>query len=146
VKQKIVFGPLEEKHIAAVLDLEKRSIQYFWDYSQYLGHIRHGGVVFTAVCADTLYGYITALKCADQWEIYKIAVAQEQRNCGVGRKLLDYFLHYYKILEKGEPVYLETAVSNTARFFYEKQGFAYAGRRKKYYPDGEDCILYVRQH
>ena len=88
------------------------------------------------------YGGITV--AADTADIGNIAVAENYRNGGIGTALLQKLCAMAK--EKGaEKVFLEVRVSNSeAMRLYLKNGFKGAYARTRYYPDGEDCLVMVK--
>ncbi len=66
------------------------------------------------------------------------------RRRGVASFLMDEVLAFAE-RERVEEIYLEVRVSNRpARVFYEGLGFREAGRRARYYLDGEDALVMVR--
>ncbi len=88
------------------------------------------------------YGGITV--AADSADIGNIAVAENYRNGGIGTALLKKLCETAK--ERGaDKVYLEVRVSNSdAMGLYLKNGFKGAYARTRYYPDGEDCLVMVK--
>lgn len=98
------------------------------------------------VCEDegeiTGYGGVTV--AADSADIGNIAVAENYRGGGIGTALLEKLCAVAK--QKGaEKVFLEVRVSNLpAMRMYLKCGFRGAYARTRYYPDGEDCLVMVK--
>ena len=88
------------------------------------------------------YGGITV--AVDSADIGNIAVSENYRGGGIGTAILQKLCE--KAKEKGaEKVFLEVRVSNTAAMkLYLKCGFAGAYARTRYYPDGEDCLVMVK--
>ena len=88
------------------------------------------------------YGGITV--AADSADIGNIAIAENYRGGGIATALLQ------KLCEKAkeggaEKVFLEVRVSNSAAMkLYLKCGFKGAYARTRYYPDGEDCLVMVK--
>ena len=89
------------------------------------------------------YGGITV--AADTADIDNIAVTEPYRNSGVGTKVLNYLCDLAK--SKGvKKVFLEVRVSNVpAMSMYLKNGFRGAYARTRYYTDGEDCLVMVKE-
>jgi ribosomal-protein-alanine N-acetyltransferase len=75
-------------------------------------------------------------------ELLRVGVAPEVRRRGCGRRLLAASLD--RLRAGGRPVcHLEVRAGNgAARALYESLGFRLAGRRRGYYPDGEDAVRY----
>lgn len=95
---------------------------------------------------ERIVGVLCGRVMADEAEILKISVAESARRQGVGRKLLDFVLKFYR--DKGaKNCFLELRASNTAaRNLYEKEGFSIVGTRKKYYSKPvEDAIIMQRK-
>lgn len=88
------------------------------------------------------YGGITV--AADSADIGNIAVAENYRGGGIGSSILQKLIELAK--KKGvQKVFLEVRVSNSAALgLYLKCGFVGAYARTRYYPDGEDCLVMVK--
>lgn len=89
------------------------------------------------------YGGITV--AADNADIDNVAVTEEYRNGGVGTALIAELLKAAK--ERGvKKVFLEVRVSNyVAMELYLRNGFKGAYARTRYYSDGEDCLVMVKE-
>lgn len=89
------------------------------------------------------YGGVTV--AADSADIDNIAVTEPFRHSGVGTAVLTELCKIAK--EKGaEKVFLEVRVSNSpAMSLYLKSGFKGAYARTRYYSDGEDCLVMVKE-
>lgn len=101
-----------------------------------------GAVAFVARGADgAVAGFIAGQRVLDELHVLWLAVAPAWRRRGVAGALLAAAL--------GDPparsVLLEVRASNEdARHFYRALGFDEVGRRRGYYPDGEDALLLTR--
>jgi ribosomal-protein-alanine N-acetyltransferase len=98
-------------------------------------------------CADVpgrgaLVGFVVAVVVADEAELETIAVVEAEQRRGVGRKLLRALVEELRTQRVGD-LNLEVRASNERAIrFYCAEGFAEAGRRKRYYTDPEeDAIL-----
>ena len=89
------------------------------------------------------YGGITV--AADTADIDNVAVTESFRRGGAGTAVLTELCRIAK--EKGaEKVFLEVRVSNSpAMSLYLKNGFKGAYARTRYYPDGEDCLVMMKE-
>ncbi|MDE6586365.1 MAG: ribosomal protein S18-alanine N-acetyltransferase [Clostridia bacterium] len=89
------------------------------------------------------YGGITV--ACDTADIANVAVTEPYRHSGVGTSIIHELCRIAK--EKGaEKVFLEVRVSNSAAMeLYLKSGFKGAYARTRYYPDGEDCLVMVKE-
>jgi [ribosomal protein S18]-alanine N-acetyltransferase len=89
-------------------------------------------------------GYVFCAFAAGELHVNKIAVAGPHRRRGVATLLMDEVLGF-AVRERVEEIYLEVRVSNRpARAFYAGLGFREAGHRSRYYLDGEDALVLVR--
>ena len=89
------------------------------------------------------YGGITV--AADTADIDNIAVTEPFRNSGVATAILKSLCEV--ACQCGvKKVFLEVRVSNTpAMMLYLKNGFKGAYARTRYYSDGEDCLVMVKE-
>lgn len=89
------------------------------------------------------YGGITIAE--DSADIDNVAVDEEFRKNGVGSKIIAELLRIAK--KKGvKKVFLEVRVSNAvAMGLYLKSGFKGTYSRTRYYSDGEDCLVMVKE-
>ncbi len=89
-------------------------------------------------------GYVFCAFAAGELHVNKIAVSERHRRRGVASLLMDEVLAFAS--RTGiEEIYLEVRVSNRpARAFYAGLDFREAGRRNRYYLDGEDALVLVR--
>lgn len=89
-------------------------------------------------------GYAILLTVADEGTLMDIAVANEYRGYGVGKKLLTEAIQYFKDSKMAE-VWLEVRASNqVAVSLYEITGFEHIEVRKNYYPTAtgkEDAFI-----
>jgi ribosomal-protein-alanine N-acetyltransferase len=91
-----------------------------------------------------LAGYVFCAFAAGELHVNKIAVGEEHRRRGVASLLMDEVLRFSE-RARVEEIYLEVRVSNrSARAFYAGLLFKEAGRRSRYYLDGEDALVLVR--
>ena len=100
----------------------------------------------SVLCEDggEIAGYGGVTVAADSADIGNIAVAENYRGGGIGTALVQKLCE--KAKAKGaEKVFLEVRVSNAAAMrLYLKCGFIGAYARTRYYPDGEDCLVMVK--
>lgn len=89
------------------------------------------------------YGGITL--AADTADIDNVAVTEAYRKSGVGTAIIAELVKLAR--EKGaQKVFLEVRVSNSvAMELYLKSGFKGAYARTRYYSDGEDCLVMVKE-
>ncbi len=89
--------------------------------------------------ASTVIGFLAAQRVDLELEILWLAVAASSRRSGVGSRLLA------TASGGARNCLLEVRSNNLdAKRFYEALGFRETGRRKGYYPSGEDAVLLNR--
>ena len=102
---------------------------------------------YGVVCEDCgeIEGYGGITIAADSADIDNIAVTEPYRHSGVASAVIAELCAYAK--GKGvEKVFLEVRVSNSAAMsLYLKNGFKGAYARTRYYSDGEDCLVMVKE-
>lgn len=93
----------------------------------------------------TVVGYGGMTVTLDEAEIELVAVSEMFRRCGRGGQILSDLLSIAR--EHGvKKVFLEVRVSNAAaQLLYLKNGFHGLYCRTRYYPDGEDAVVMVRE-
>lgn len=100
-------------------------------------------IVAKAVADETIVGYLILLtrKNSATVRLYSLAVLQEARKSGVGRRLLAWGETF--VADNGFAVLrLEQRMSNIpALIFYLTAGYSLYGRRADYYTDGSPALL-----
>ena len=94
-----------------------------------------------------LVGYSLLLfrRNSRQARIYSLAVADDMRGRGIGRRLLEN-AEQLAHARGCNRVQLEVSSSNQAGLdLYHSQGYALSGRRPGYYEDGGDALVLVKQ-
>jgi len=129
-----------------VAELERLSFPVPWKREYFEAEVgaphRYNRV---AVAEDgCLAGYVFCAWAGGELHVNKIAVAAPFRRRGIATLLMIDVLAFAGRV-RAEEIYLEVRVSNApARKFYRGLGFVEAGRRSRYYLDGEDALVMVR--
>lgn len=93
---------------------------------------------------DPAAGFILGRVAADEAELLTLAVLPERRRDGIGRTLL----RHWQSLARDQgaaTLFLEVEAGNTsATTLYVAEGFHQTGRRRAYYPNGADALLFAR--
>lgn len=110
------------------------------DLATRLGRADH--LLLVADRGDEVVGYALFQRAAGEAELQRIAVPAGARGQGLGGRLLAEGLR--RLRRAGDSAcFLEVRASNlAARRLYERAGFTLVGRRRSYYADGEDALLY----
>ena len=92
-----------------------------------------------------IIGYGCTCTTLEDCDLENVLVAEEYRHSGVGRAILNALLENAK--ERGaDKVFLEVRVSNSAAMrLYLSCGFKGVHARTRYYSDGEDCLVMVKE-
>ncbi len=93
---------------------------------------------------STLVGLIFWKLALDEAELLYIFVPEDFRGKGLAHQLLNYSID--QLATQGcKSIYLEVRPSNDSAIkLYLKNGFLEISRRKRYYADGEDCLVMMK--
>lgn len=100
---------------------------------------------FVAEENGEVIGFITVDESADATcDIESVYTVKERRNKGVGTALIE---NVVKKAKNGgfDKIFLEVNAQNPAFALYLKLGFIKVSVRKKYYSDGNDAIVMVKE-
>jgi len=94
---------------------------------------------------DEVVGYAFFSIGGDDCDLDKIAVLESYRGNGIGKKLLEKLIAEAK--KRGlNKMFLEVGVKNNiAQLLYLSHGFKGLYCRPRYYPDGEDAIVMIKE-
>lgn len=113
-----------------------------WDAATWRTLLAQPGV-FGLIAAEG--GAILAQVAADEAEILTLAVHPWARRQGLGRALLAAAEQAAATAGAGT-MFLEVASGNVAaRGLYAAAGYVEIGRRRRYYPDGDDALVLQRR-
>ncbi|MDE7330347.1 MAG: ribosomal protein S18-alanine N-acetyltransferase [Clostridia bacterium] len=137
----------EYKDILRISEIEAECFpQEPWSFQMLASSF--GTETFTGVLAEDggeIIGYGGVTVAADTADVENVAVTEPFRRSGVGTAIIRELCRVAK--EKGaEKLFLEVRVSNSvAMGLYLKNGFKGSYARARYYPDGEDCLVMVKE-
>jgi ribosomal-protein-alanine N-acetyltransferase len=130
-----------------IAEIEKSCFNDPWSKESFENDIQNNrnSVYFIAELYKKVIGFIVLWNVLDEGHILNIAVLEEYRNKGIGKKLLDTIFKSLKTAGITD-YYLEVRKSNiSARSFYTKNGFTDKGFRKDYYKNPtEDAIIMIK--
>lgn len=141
----IEYRPLKNTDLPAVQRIEKESFPDPWtEYmfaGAFLSEFFYGVGAFDE---GTLVGFILSTIVFEDVETDDLAVLPAYRKQGIGKTLLSEVEK--KALQQGaERSFLEVRVSNIpALALYKSSGYQVIRRREKYYPDGEDAFVMMK--
>ena len=149
-QQAVSITNMTEHDLLEVVEIEETSGLSRWGWSAYYAELQGKNSRLMLVArvnsglSSKLAGYIVARLGADELHINNVAVREEFRRAGIGRRLLN------KILEEGKrsgvsAAFLELRAGNDAALaLYEKCGFRVTARRQRYYSDPlEDALVMI---
>lgn len=140
--------------LGALVDLEARAFPDPWSPAMLAGELGNAHAfqllafpprapgAAEAVEETAPVGYAAFRAVGGEAELLRLAVVPEARRHGVGRALLEHGLA--RLAAEGVAAcFLEVRETNLPAIrLYEGLGFAAAGRRRGYYPDGTDARIY----
>lgn len=137
--------PMTLKDLDQVMAIEQTSFTSPWKRSFFEYDInRKDAQCFVAKEKDKVIGYVDAWFISDEVHLANIAVDKDFRRQGVASKLLSKIIEIAQ-QKNCQKILLEVRLSNViAQKFYEKFGFKKVYQRPKYYPDGEDALIYEK--
>ena len=137
---------MEERDLAAVLEIERQSFPNPWHESTFRGEIQHRPISFPLVVVHNtlgrVIGYVIFWVIGEDVQINNIALHPDFRGMGIGERVLRYVIEEVR-LRGARLITLEVRPSNTAALsLYKKLGFKMMGIRKGYYTmPPEDAIV-----
>lgn len=134
----------ERADLIDVFRIEKASFSEPWPYAAFERFLGQPGFL-VATRGTSVLGYavsdVTPNHGRDIGHLKDLAVRPDDRNCGVGRRLVERSLA--RMTAAGATVAkLEVRESNDpAQALYRRTGFEVTDRLPRYYQDGEDALL-----
>jgi len=144
-----VIRRMQYRDVKQVAALEAATFPRPWSEDSFRREVEENKVARYLVLEQDgrILGYAGAWVVLDECHITNIAVAEEIRGQGYGRRLMESLMQYVSSLGAAWAD-LEVRVSNIrAQKLYQSLGFVSIGKRKRYYEDnGEDAYLMVCEH
>ncbi len=141
----MTFRELKKQDIELMLAIQKAHFPDGWNREQLLSGFNDN--LLSAICLDVdkkVVGFISYSLTVDVADIEGVVVRSEERKKGYGKLLLQHLLSTLKGV--AEKVFLEVRESNVpAIALYKSCGFSEISVRKKYYSDGENALVLVKE-
>jgi [ribosomal protein S18]-alanine N-acetyltransferase len=138
--------PATAADLAAILAVERSCYAQPWSEAQFRGEFAnpHGRIDLLTLDGELAGFHCWWLLCGEL-HVLNLATAPRFRRRGVAARLLAAALD--EAAGRGlERALLEVRAGNAAAIaLYRRFGFRESGRRARYYPDGEDALLMVRE-
>lgn len=141
----MTFAFLTTKDIDQIVCLQQSCFPDGWDKQMFLDGFNSGNLFgITAKQGESLCGFITYSANCDFAEINDILVSPDYRKQGLGKQLLQ--MAENQIQSQTKKIFLEVRESNfPAINLYKSQGFTQNSIRKKYYQDGENALVMLKE-
>ncbi|MEM2178692.1 MAG: ribosomal protein S18-alanine N-acetyltransferase [Candidatus Methanomethylicaceae archaeon] len=141
-EEKIKICKCSFKDLRKVYEIELESFDNPYPFPIFVGYlIKYSDGFLIAKINDHIVGYIIGIIEKNIGTIVSIAVKKDYRKKGIGKKLLDSIIEYFKS-RNVSLVNLQVRIDNyEAISFYEKNGFKKIKVLKNYYSDGCDAFL-----
>ena len=148
-ESEILIRRMRLEDVDAVTEIERATFARPWSRESFRQEMERNKAAryLVALRDGRIVGYAGAWIILDESHITNIAVAEEERGKGIGRRLTEALMQYISNLGAAYAT-LEVRVSNErAQHLYKSLGFVSVGKRKRYYEDnGEDAYLMVCEH
>ena len=146
-----MYSPVECRRavfddIEAIVRLENLCFDRPWSKESITNELQSRfGRFFVAEKDGQIAAYIGSRLVMGECEIFNIATDPEFQGQGIGSQLMEFFIN--TISEEGAGAFsLDVRPTNgPALALYQKYGFREEGRRKKYYTNGEDALIFWRK-
>lgn len=142
---EIIIKKAERQDVPEIAEIERKSIPEPWSEAAFAAALSDEKAITLAAFSDSvLCGFITGVHLLDTADIYSVAVSEEYREKGVGKRLLEEF--FAALPDEVNTVNLEVRESNIPAIkLYEKTGFERVGLRKDFYREPrENAVLMTK--
>jgi len=139
---KTLIEGMTEKDLPSVVEIERRSFPAPWTEDQFRGELdKSYSRFFIAESEGQIVGYAGVWLVGEEAQLINMAVKEDARRQGVGRRLLAH-LHHWSRSAGATHMSLEVREGNqAARRLYEKEGFVHRGQRPRFYEGKETAFL-----
>lgn len=145
VTMEFEIKPLTEADLPRVIAIEDACYPDPWSETHFRQELQQvHAQVDLCWAGSELAGYLCYWLIAGEMQILNVATAPSFQRRGVARRLMD---HAFEVCRaRGlDRAYLEVRVGNRPAIeLYRGFGFVEDGTRKRYYSDGEDALLMVK--
>ena len=141
--RSLVVRKMRVADLPRVMEIELETFTMPWSEATFRGLLRRSDSdLLIAEIRSGIVGYAVFWAVTDQGELGNVAVSEEYRGRGIGRKLVEAVIE--KAVDRGvRELFLEVRKSNvSAQQLYKAFGFFEVGKRKNYYlQPAEDAIV-----
>jgi ribosomal-protein-alanine N-acetyltransferase len=138
VDDAITYARMAEPHLDRVVAIERAVHAHPWTRGNFVDSLAANYECWIACRRETLAGYGIVTIGADEAHLLNLSVAREWQRRGIGAELTRFLVALAR--RRGAArMFLEVRPSNAAaRALYAREGFAEVGRRRDYYPAGDE--------
>ena len=142
----MIFKVLTKEDVSSIIEIERENFSDGWNESLLNSAFDSGRFyALSLIDENQTLGIITYSIAQDTADIEGVVTVKQFRRKGVGKMLVQQVLDSLKAQGVGK-VFLEVRASNEpAKNLYHSKGFLDISLRKKYYQDGEDAIVMLKE-
>ena len=138
------YRHMTAQDVDRVLAIEEAIYPHPWTRGNFSDSLAAGYHCWIVECAADVAGYTVVAIAAGEAHLLNLSVAGRWQRQGIGRQVLAFVVKLARDY-LADRIFLEVRPSNAAaRGMYAAAGFAEAGVRRGYYPDGagrEDAVV-----
>lgn len=137
-----MIRPAGAQDLDGIVEVEKIAFGVAaWTAAQIVPDLAVGRIL-VAMSEEAVVGFATIAVAGETADLIRIAVVDSARRTGVGSRLLAAG-HARATVAGADRILLEVAEANVAaQEFYRSHGYAEVSRRRRYYPDGDDALVF----
>ena len=142
---RLVFRRMRQADVPRIYELEKRIFPDPWSAESFSAEVQNKALSYPCVMESEqgIVGYAVCWYFSGELHISNFAVNPQQRRQGLGRRLLH---HLFEHFADYQVALLEVRASNRAAIaLYKRFGFRKLYVREKYYSDGEDALVMIKE-
>lgn len=139
--------PVRGADLLWIAEIEQAAFADPWPVDLLAVELAHPQAILLAASwpGAPVAGYAAFRHGAGESELLRLGVVPGERRCGLARALVEAGLDQLRQEGGIEICHLEVRLDNRGAIaLYEALGFAQIGRRKGYYRDGTDALLYAK--
>ncbi len=127
-----------------LLEIYEISKQQFgaesWTFEQFENSYSSPTTIFLVMKTETIKSFLVAQDCVDSFDLLLVATSESDKRKGLASALLSELETFKK------PIFLEVKESNVpAQKLYESKDYKLISRRKNYYKNGEDALIFQKK-
>lgn len=138
---------MDKQDLPRIIEIEKSLFKTPWPEKNYLQELESNPLAYLFVVLNQkqqIVGYGDCWIGLDDTMVNKVSVDKQYQGQGYGNEILEHMI-MKAIAAQCQTMSLEVRAANTiAQALYKKYGFASIAVRKKYYDDGEDAIVMLK--